>query len=332
MKVLIWACGQEVRFAGPHIYREAKRQGLDVELCFSRMEPQGMVDALQTYKPDWVFCLVIRPNYNKYYQLIKQSGAKLLFWYPDQCDQARDRMWRSLEGQADVAVFSILHTAQTYSRLFPVTLWMPQYFDHRFCMKNDQLPERFGKESGRPMHIYDLCFIGSCDGRRQDFLERLSKCYDCLFIIHPPHQLNEIRGYNMALAYAQSKIAFNIQRTQFLNPGAFITSNRAYNAMGSGAFFINHYVKEIDRVWELGRHCVMYNDNFDDLRMKIDHWLIHRIQREEIAKCGKENILQYHTLEQRVKEYWAVMENISDNHTEWLRTKFPAGYGEWIYG
>lgn len=329
MKVLIYACGKETRFAGIHVHREAKRQGLDVDICFSRANPQGLLDALAIQKYDCVLCFVINPKYNKYYQMIRKTGAKLIFWYPDQCCSRRDRMWHQLSGQADAVFFSILHTAQMYSRLFPVTLWMPQYFDHRFCMKDGNLPIRLDPNK----EIYDLCFIGSCDKRRQKFLNELSKHYKCKFIVHRPRMLNEIRGYEMAEAYAQSKISFNIQREIFLNPGPFITSNRVYNAMGSGSFFINHYVKEIKRLWQLGTHCDMYEkDDYNDLRYKIDLNLYsyNGRRREQIANLGQENILKYHTLEQRVKEYWAVMSRISNGHTKSLKDNFPAGYGEWV--
>jgi hypothetical protein len=329
MRVLIWKCGNEDRFAGPHLYREAARQGLDVKCAGSRRSPKEMVRMLHEYKPDWVFCFVLHPRYIKYYQMIKKTGVKLLFWYADQCERTRDNMWRKyLNGQADVLIFSILDAAQTYRNLAPVSLWQPQYFDHRFCMDADgNLPKRLDPDK----EIYDLCFIGSCDGRRQQFLDELQKHYKCKFVIHPPHRLNEIRGYKMAEVYAQSKIAFNIQRKAFIKKGPFITSNRVYNAMGSGAFYISQHVNEIERLWTIGEHCDMYNDTIDDLRILIDTYLeLFPKTREGVAKLGQQNILQYHTLEARVKEYWQVMQMISDGRQQELATNFPAGYGHWV--
>jgi len=324
MKVLIWACGFETRFAGPYFYAEAKRQGHDVQITGSRSHPQEMLTALYKYKPDIVFCFAIRPNFNHYYKAIKNTGAKLILWYPDMTEVKRDRMWRqALNGVADVLIFSILETAQRYQNLAPTVLWMPQYFDHIFCSKNGQLPKRL--DSTKP--IYDICFIGSCDGHRTRWLNHLNKRYDCFFALNGISQHHEIRGWRMAEVYAQSKIAINIQRALFTNPGPYVTSNRIYNAMGSGAFFINHKVERFDLVFQENIHCITHNDRLQDLCTKIDHYLKYKVEREKIAHVGQKQILKYHTLEQRVKEYWQVMELIHTGHAGEL----PAGaFGKWV--
>jgi hypothetical protein len=329
MKVLIWACGFEKRFAGPFVYKEARRQGFDVHITGSREHPQQMLKALDKVQPDFVFCFALRPQLRPYYKLIRRSGAKLLFWYPDMTEHRRDRMWRrNLKDQADVLVFSILETANRYKDLAPVVLWMPQYFDHHTCSRAGELPTRL--HPGKP--IYDLCFIGSVDKLRQRWLRRLSQRYNTRFVVHTPGMLNEVRGWHMAEVYAQSRIAFNIQRQMFINPGPFVTSNRAYNAMGSGAFFINHQVQQLDLVWNEGIHCVTHNDSFSDLRSKIDYYLEHANERERIAACGRRNVLTYHTLQQRVKEYWSVMQMVWRGRVtpEW-NNNFP-GYGKWVQG
>ena len=141
MKVLVWACGLGEHFAGPYFYAEAKRQGFDVELTGSRIHPREMLKALHTYKPDIVYCFAIRPNFVSYYKMIRDTGAKLILWYPDMTESSRDRMWcQTLNGVADALVFSILETAQRYQNFAPTVLWMPQYFDHIFCSLNGQLP------------------------------------------------------------------------------------------------------------------------------------------------------------------------------------------------
>lgn len=330
MKVLVWCCGFEERFAGPHLFREAERQGLNVRVAGSRNRPEQFMPEFMRFKPDWVFCFAIRESLRPYYTAIRSEGSRLLFWYPDQCDRLRDYMWkRKIAHYADVAVFSILHTAVQYRNLFPLTLWMPQYFDQQQCLgSNGQLPKRLNPD--KP--IYDLCFIGSVDKRRRSWLEHLmEKGYNCKFVIHKPRMLNEIRGYKMAEAYAQSKIAFNIQREQFLNPGPFITSNRCYNAMGSGCFFINHYVNQLHLMWEEEKHCVTYDDTLKDLCKKIDYYLTHEDQRERIAQCGQADVLQFHTLEQRIKEYWQVMHQILQGYVPKTEENLPR-YGKWTHG
>lgn len=324
MKVLIWACGSGTRFAGPYVAAEAKRQGFEVQITGSRSKPQQMLIALQSYRPDVVLCFAVRPNLAPYYKMIRQTGAKLVLWYPDMTEVRRDRMWKnSLNGVADALVFSILETAQRYQKLAPVVLWMPQYFDHRFCMDADgNLPARLNP--AKPM--YDLCFIGSCDGTRTSWLNNLEKRYRCNFFRDGILRRTEIRGYAMAEAYAQSRIAFNIQRRLFANAGVFVTSNRVYNAMGSGAFFINHAVKRLNLVFPESL-CIAHDDSLETLCRIIDYYLEHDDQREFVAKLGQQEILRYHTLEQRVREYWHVLQAVHENKIEDLPT---GAFGKWV--
>lgn len=325
MRTLIWCCGFEQRFAGQYVAAEAKRQGFDVCVTGSRDNPQEMLAALHKYKPDVVFSFVVRINFEMYYEAIKATGAKLVLWYPDMTESRRDRMWRHyFDNVADALIFSILDTAYRYKNLAPVVLWMPQYFDHRFCSENGQLPRRL--DSTKPK--YDLCFIGSCDRTRNHWLDNLAKSYNCLFLRDGIGRHCETRGYKMAEAYAQSKIAINIQREAFFNSGKYVTSNRIYNAMGSGAFFISHRVQQLNLVFRDGVHCVTHTDRLADLRTKIDFFLKHEYTREQIALAGQKQILRYHTLECRVKEYWHVMEAICENRIIDLST--GQGFGSWV--
>jgi len=333
MKVLIWCCGYEQRFAGPYLAAEAKRQGFDVRLAGTRQDPQEMLAALQEYKPDVVFCFAIRPSLISYYERIKSTGAKLVMWYPDMTERTRDRMWRrNLAGVADVLVFSILETAQRYAALAPNVLWMPQYFDHHFCF--GQQPEGVGvfcipQRLDAELPIYDLCFIGSCDKLRNEWLDKLEQKYKCRFLRDGITHRTETRGSDMVEVYAQSKIAINIQRRRFINAGDFVTSNRMYNAMGSGAFFLNHHVAKLDLVFEEELHCAMHDDTFDGLCAKIDYYLAHKHEREAIARNGQLEVLTFHTLEQRVKEYWLVMQMLHDGDTVGLPQELGA-FGEWV--
>lgn len=326
MKVLIWCCGFKPQFAGQYIYNEAKRQGLNVYITGSRSNPGEAVEACKKLKPDWVFCLVLTPNMPQFYKEIRKTGAKLLLWYPDQTEKSRDNMWKNqLNNVADVLVFSILETAIRYKYLAKTVLWMPQYFDEQFCMKDGELPERLNSEK----EIFDVCFIGGTDSRRNEQLAKLQKHFKCNFYLDGIRKRKEVRGYEMASIYAQSKIAINIQRSLFMNRGPFVTSNRVYNAMGSGCFFINQYVNEIERLFEMGTDCVMYDDSIEGLVHKIIYYLRNETLRETIAATGQQLILEFHTLEQRVKEYWKVMSLISAKDVFSLTNSFP-GFGKWV--
>lgn len=322
LRVFVWGCGNEERFAGRHVFREAERQGLNVHFGIGRGNPMPMVDEIRELirsdqKPHWIFNFPIQTRLRNYYKWFRKHGIRQLWWYPDQCERYRIRMWNSLRGQPDAITFSILHAAQYFKHHAPHVLWVPQYFDAERCKRGGQLPRRL--DPNKP--IYDLCFIGACDIRRKRWVSKLVKRFNCNFSVHAMGKLNEVRGWDMAEAYAQSKIAFNIQRKIFLNPGPFITSNRAYNAMGSGCFFINHHVKQMELLWQEGIHCVTYDDSYDDLEAKIRFWLApeNEAKREEIARAGQEDVLKYHTLERRIPQYWRIMQAIQNGETSELQ-------------
>lgn len=324
LKVLVWTCSFEQRSAGQYVAYEAVRQGYDVRVVGSRERPDEMLPVLYEYKPDVVFSFCIRPNLVPYFKKIRATGAKLVLWYPDMTETSRDRMWRTLLNDvADMLVFSILETAQRYNHLAPYVVWMPQYFDQYSCLDSatQQLPRRL--DPNKP--IYNLVFIGSTDATRRNWLQLLQRMYGPVyFAIDTIGRGNEVREFRMAEAYAQSKIAINLQRVVFRNSGLYVTSNRIYNAMGGGAFFISHPVTRLDLVFQPGKHCVVHNDQLDDLCRLIDYYLEHEDEREAIAAEGQKQVLQYHTLEQRVREYWEIMQSLVDNTVPEC-----VAFGEW---
>ena len=67
------------------------------------------------------------------------------------------------------------------------------------------------------------------------------------------------------------------------------TSDRLLRCMGSGAFTLAHHYNGIEQDFEVGKHL----DTFQDLRemeSKIDYWLHHTKERQEIADQGYEYV------------------------------------------
>lgn len=320
LRVLIWTSGERERFAGPHVYREAKRQGLNVDMIVSGGNADSMihyVDDLisKKQKPHWIFNYVkLSTRLREYYDLIKMRGINQAWPYHDQMTADRIRMWNDLTDKADVVFFAMLHNAQSFRNHAKHVLWIPQYFDVERCRRDGGLPQRL--DPNKP--IYDLCFMGGRDGRRREWMIKLGTQFRCWFNkIDLRSNRYDVRGYDMAEIYAQSKMAINIQWRQFVRRDPFITSNRAYNAMGSGCFFLNHYVHQMELLWQEGVHCVTYNDSYEELEAKIRFWLApeNEVKREEIARAGQEDVLTYHTLERRIPQYWRIMQAIQNGET-----------------
>jgi len=316
MRVLIWTVDFSARSAAVNIYNEAKRQGFDVEIAGTRTNPAEFVTKLNEWHPAIVFNFCIRPNLTPVYKLIRESGAKLISWYPDMTESRRNQMWlHSMKGQADCLLFSIGDTAIRYACCAPVSLWVPQYFNvNDACLEN--MVERL--DITKP--IYDLCFMGSVDANRRKWLEELAANYKTKFIIDPFTKGGAVHNKAMADIYAQSKVAIGIQRTLFCTDAPYVTSNRIYNAMGGGAFYLTYPITKLDALFVNGSHLAVYqNETIECLRKEIDFWLENERLREWIAAEGQRQVLRFHTLRQRVPEYWRVFELLHTNNVDQIR-------------
>lgn len=96
-------------------------------------------------------------------------------------------------------------------------------------------------------------------------------------------------------AYHDAKILLNDHWDDMREYG--IISNRIFDALAAGAFIISDYMPEIESVFD--NSVVMYTTK-DDLKEKIDYYLSHGKEREELAEKGKKIVLEQHTFRNRV--------------------------------
>jgi spore maturation protein CgeB len=79
------------------------------------------------------------------------------------------------------------------------------------------------------------------------------------------------------------------------------TSDRLFRAMGCGAFCITKHFEGIETMFEVSKHLATYR-TLDELKIKIDYYLEHDAEREQIAKAGHEHVLANHTWTNRIAE------------------------------
>ena len=297
MKVLIWKAADNDRDASTYIYKEAKRQGLDVHIAGTRNNFEPVHHVARELNPDIVFIYGIDLKNTNNYKTLRERGCKLVLSYHDQASVERDKLFKSATGLFDLAIFSTIQGCELYGNVAKASVWVPQSFDYIMSKPIKRLDE--SKE------IYDICFLSYCpDKLRNWFLNGLRKDYKVF--VGNNHRLGE-----MAKIYAQSKIAINIRRgSGFNDDGDFLTSNRIFNAMGCGAFYLTHTVRKLEIFFKEGVHLVTHDSTYKDVESKIKYYLNSPVERERIALAGQTEILLNHTLEVRVKQYWHEMEKI----------------------
>ena len=76
--------------------------------------------------------------------------------------------------------------------------------------------------------------------------------------------------------------------------------------MGSGGFLLSNYQEDFLEYFEPGVDFDYY-DSCQDLLNKIDYYLSHEEERQEIAKNGYEKIKKYHTYQNRFDAMLEIM-------------------------
>lgn len=74
---------------------------------------------------------------------------------------------------------------------------------------------------------------------------------------------------------------------------------RPFEVMACKTFLISAYADDMNRYYEDGKEIVYYDGTIDDLVKKINYYLRHDEEREEIAQSGYETTVREHTYEKR---------------------------------
>lgn len=83
----------------------------------------------------------------------------------------------------------------------------------------------------------------------------------------------------------------------------FYWSNRVYETLGRGGFAIHPKIEGLEREFTYGKHLVPYFfGDFKGLRGKIDYYLAHPAEREEIRIAGHEFVKNHKTFKQRAQQ------------------------------
>lgn len=114
----------------------------------------------------------------------------------------------------------------------------------------------------------------------------------------------------MNMIFNQSKINLNITiinsaLPEFLNKHH--PKNRFYEIPGSGNFMISGYADEFNDQFNDGIHCSYYH-TIDNLCSKVDYYLTHEKEREDIALAGYHQAIKYHQTKFRFRDMMDIIE------------------------
>jgi spore maturation protein CgeB len=135
-------------------------------------------------------------------------------------------------------------------------------------------------------------------------------------LLHPHRLRGEwIHNWELRRYYSSAGIVLCDHYDDMRDEG-FI-SNRAYDALASGAFVISDRVPAIEEEFDGG--LVTYGDA-DELSGLIDHYLSHPDERQARAERGRAAVLAHHTFAHRVD---AIIEEITSRHSDVAQLAAP---------
>lgn len=81
---------------------------------------------------------------------------------------------------------------------------------------------------------------------------------------------------------------------------------RALDIMACGGFLLSNYQLELAEYFKQGKHMIMY-ESIGDAIEKIEYYLLHDAEREAIAVSGRKEVLQNHSMQDCLKNIFAVV-------------------------
>jgi hypothetical protein len=175
-------------------------------------------------------------------------------------------------------------------------------------------PAVYGKEcvEGIPRKEFecDVAFVGTYHYLREwpyrkQLIDFLKKTYGNRFKLFGDVITNEDPGHKIMVfgkdlndVYASAKV---IVCDSINSPHYW--SNRIYETLGRGGFVIHPKIEGLEKEFTYGKHFVPYDyGDFDGLKRKIDYYLNHSKEREEIRKAGHNYVKTYKTFKKRAEQ------------------------------
>lgn len=170
--------------------------------------------------------------------------------------------------------------------------WKEKGVNHRTVRQGIYAPECFLID---PCPAIDVVFIGSespvYPERTQTMLQ-LDKDYN--FKWFGRKDTDELRGEALNRLFARSKIVVG---DSFYSPNYW--SNRVVETLGRGGFLIHRDVEGLKAEYP---YIVTYNGTYEDLKEKIDYYLIHEDERREIVRKNFEWVRDNYTMDKKCAE------------------------------
>lgn len=183
--------------------------------------------------------------------------------------------------------------------------------ENHHYMKAGVLKDECVDGTAREEFKTDIVFLGSYSiyhrewPHRKALIDFLQKTYGERFRLYPKDVSHPIWGQTKNDLFASAKIVVG---DSLYTPHYW--SDRIYETMGRGGFLIHPKIEGLEEEFEYGVDFVPYQYwDFEGLKTKIDYYLSHNNEREEIRKHGQQTVRDHYTYDERAKQVLKIIES-----------------------
>jgi len=148
--------------------------------------------------------------------------------------------------------------------------------------------------------LYDVCFVGGNYGIREKIVKAIEKFgvrVECFGYGWPNGSIN---AQQTAKVFAKSKIILGVGTIAYCE-NIVTLKLRDFDAPMSGSFYLTHHNADLEELFEIGKEIETYK-SVDECVKKVHYYLEHPLEREAIAKAGRQRVMRDHTWEKRFEE------------------------------
>lgn len=301
MKIFILAPLHSPNQNGLLMARAFAEEGHSVKTFPIGAPSSEIVKSVEQYKPNFVLQCGGRTASPQHLLPLKQLGHKLILWYPDAYGPSIPpdaEFFKQVKGKFDLILVAVKGIVSQLEGFAKKVVWGPQYYDQTYYKPTiERLDPR--------CEIYNVTFIGNNNGGISPDRNI------CIPKLYEKYKIKVVgRGFNVPSIAVETKEIANIYRNSkislnfitVLNPCSLQMSDRIYKILGCGSFCLTQPIPDLNQLFDNGKHLVVF-DGEKDLCEKIDYYLEHEDEREQIARFGQQRVLEDHTINIRVKEY-----------------------------
>jgi spore maturation protein CgeB len=240
------------------------------------------------------------------------SGAKIVMWFPDALVNFRGYFFTAAY---DCLFFKdpyIVHALKSVLR--SKVCYLPECF-------NESAYEAAASTKSQPEYECQITTAGNIHGYRVAFFANLMKYDVKIWGYRPPffvkipkavdkmYQKKPVLEQDKFYAFTNAKIVVNnLHYSEIWGLNA-----RAFEVAGTGGFQLVDWRPGINQLFEDGKEIVTFR-GIDDLKEKIDYYLIHDEDRTRIADAGRQRAVKEHTYKHRLKLLMDTLEGREDGY------------------